>query len=316
MAVLCTGEVLWDVFGEKELLGGAPLNFAVTMTRLGHPVALLTAVGDDERGQRALEYIHTHGLPTRWVQTISGARTGTAIVTTDFSGNATYRIQRPAAFDSLQLDRPMLKRIQALDPSWIYFGTLAQSVPGSVATINAIRDRLPNIKSFYDANLRDGHWNLALVQQLSARAAIMQLNEAEAKTLHCAVSPLKPFSLERFCQEWREKYEIRMLCVTRGRNGCAISSSSGFLTFSGFPVDVVDTVGAGDAFAAAFLHGIINRWSASKTASFANALGAVVAGRTGAIPDWTFEDVNQVLSGSGAVKRSMNQKKRQSRIRP
>lgn len=316
MAILCTGEVLWDVFGEKELLGGAPLNFAVTMMRLGHPVALRTAVGDDERGRRALEYIRTHGLSSEWVQTISGARTGAAIVTTDSSGNATYRIQRPAAFDSLRLDYLLLKRIQALDPSWVYFGTLAQSVPGSVATIDAIRKFLPSTKSFYDANLRESHWNVALVQQLSARASIMQLNEAEAKTLHCEVSPLKPFALERFCQEWREKYEIGILCVTRGRDGCAVSSSSGFVTFNGLPVDVVDTVGAGDAFAAAFLHGIISRWSLNKTASFANALGAVVAGRTGATPDWTFKDVSQALSGSLGAKRSTKQKKRQSRIGP
>jgi pfkB family carbohydrate kinase len=77
-----------------------------------------------------------------------------------------------------------------------------------------------------------------------------------------------------------------------------------------------DTVGAGDAFAAAFLHGIINRWPVDKTALFANALGAVVAGRTGAIPDWTFKDVDQVLSGSPVAKRSNKQKKRQSRMSP
>lgn len=315
MAILCTGEVLWDVFGEKELLGGAPLNFAVTMLRLGQPVALLTAVGDDERGRRALEYIRAHGLPTDWVQTVSGARTGTAIVTTDSSGNATYNIQRPAAFDSLRFDDVLLQRINALAPPWFYFGTLAQSMPGNIWIGEAIRRRFPEMKCFYDANLRDGHWNLALVQQLSAHAAIMQLNEAEARTLHSELSPLEPFSLERFCEEWRERYDIGILCVTRGREGCAVSSSSGFLTFNGFPVDVVDTVGAGDAFAAAFLHGIISRWSLNKTASFANALGAVVAARTGATPDWTFKDVNQVLSSSSVVKPSTNRTKRQSRIR-
>lgn len=316
MAILCTGEVLWDVFGEKELLGGAPLNFAVTMLRLGQPVALLTAVGDDERGRRALEYIRAHGLPTDWVQTVSGARTGTAIVTTDSSGNATYRIQRPAAFDSLRIDDVLLKRIRALASSWFYFGTLAQSVPGSIWASEAIRKQVPGIKCFYDANLRDGHWNIALVQKLSAHVAIMQLNEAEAKTLHCEVSPLEPFSLEGFSREWRERYEIGILCVTLGRNGCAVCTDTGFRKFDGFPVDVVDTVGAGDAFAAAFLHGVINRWSVNRTAMFANALGAVVAGRTGATPDWTFKDVNQLLSGSSFVKRSTNRTKRQSRIRP
>jgi fructokinase len=316
LAILCTGEVLWDVFGEKELLGGAPLNFAVTLMRLGHAVALLTAVGDDERGRRAIEYIQAHGLSTEWVQTVYGARTGTAIVTTDSSGNATYRIRRPAAFDSLRVDHVLLKRIQALGPSWFYFGTLAQSMPGSVATIDGIRKCLPATKSFYDANLRDSHWNLALVQHLSAHTAIMQLNEAEAETLHREVSPLKPFSLEDFCQDWREKYEIGILCVTLGRNGCAVSTNSRFLKFDGFPIDVVDTVGAGDAFAAAFLHGTINRWSVKKTALFANALGAVVAGRSGATPDWTLNDVNQVLSGSAVTRRSNKRKKRQSRISP
>lgn len=313
MAILCTGEVLWDVFGEKELLGGAPLNFAVTLMRLGHPVALLTAVGDDERGRRALEYIRSHGLAAEWVQTVAGARTGTAIITTDSAGNATYRIQRPAAFDSLRINDVLLKRIRALAPSWFYFGTLAQSVPGSIAIVDAIRTCLPAAKYFYGANLRDSHWNLALVQQLSARAAIMQVNEAEAKTLHCEISPLKPFSLESFSQEWREKYEISILCVTLGRNGCAVCTDTGFQKFDGFPADVVDTVGAGDAFAAAFLHGIINKWPVNKTALFANALGSVVAGRTGATPDWTFKDLNQVLSASPVAKRSNKKKKRQSR---
>lgn len=316
MAILCTGEVLWDVFGEKEFLGGAPLNFAVTLMRLGHPVALLTAVGNDERGRRALEYIRSHRLPAEWVQAVPGVRTGTAFVTTDSAGNATYRIQRPAAFDSLRIDEGLLKRIRALAPPWFYFGTLAQSVPGSIAIIDAIRTCLPATKCFYDANLRDSHWNLALVQQLSARAAIMQVNEAEAKTLHCEVSPLKPFSLESFSQEWREKYQIGILCVTLGRNGCAVCTDTGFLKFDGFPADVVDTVGAGDAFAAAFLHGVISRWPVNKTALFANALGAVVAGRTGAIPDWTFKDVNQLLHGSPVVKPSVNRKKRPSRSHP
>jgi fructokinase len=309
LTILCTGEVLWDVFGEKELLGGAPLNFALSMMRLGHPVALLTAVGDDPRGRRALEHIRAHGLSTDWVQTIPGARTGTAIVTTDSSGNATYRIQRPAAFDSLVVDDSLLHRIQILAPSWFYFGTLAQSAPGSTALIDVIRQRWPGIKSFYDANLRDGHWNMDLIQQLSSGAAIMQLNQAEAKTLHCELNPLKTFSLQRFCREWSDKYEIDTLCVTLGSNGCAVFSEGSFLNFDGSQVDVVDTVGAGDAFAAAFLHGMINGWPMSKTTSFANALGAIVTARTGAIPDWTLKDIEQLVSRSPATKQSKKQRR-------
>ena len=298
MSILSSGEILWDVFPEKELLGGAPLNFSITLMRLGHPVALLTAVGDDPRGLRALEQIRAHGLSTEWVQMISGARTGTAIVTTDSRGNATYRIERPAAFDSRIVDDALLDGIQALAPRWLYFGTLAQSVPGSISLIEGIRKRLPKIQFFYDANLRDGHWSLPLVQRLSAQTTILQLNEAEARTLHGAVNPSKPFSLEAFCQEWVQTYGIGTLCVTLGGNGCAILANGSFEKFAGFPVDVVDTVGAGDAFAATFLHGILNGWPMNETASFANAVGAIVAGQAGAIVDWTLDTINQVLSDS------------------
>jgi fructokinase len=315
LAILCSGEVLWDVFGEKELLGGAPLNFAVSMMRLGYPVALLTALGDDARGHRAMELIRAHGLSTEWVQIVLGAPTGAAIVTTDSKGNATYRIQRPAAFDSLVVDDSLLRRIELVAPDWFYFGTLAQSSPGSMALVEVIRQRWPRIKCFYDANLREGHWNMPLVQQLSSHADIMQLNEAEARILQCELGPLKTFSLEGFCREWSERNEIGTLCVTLGSNGCAVFSGGNFSKFDGFQVDVVDTVGAGDAFAAAFLHGIISGWPVSKTASFANALGAFIAGQAGAVPDWTLKQVNHFLSGISAANRSRKQTKGQTRVR-
>lgn len=299
MSVLCTGEVLWDVFANRELLGGAPLNFSAMLARLGHPATLLTAVGDDDRGRRALAAIRELGLSTVCAQTIPSATTGAAIVTTDAEGNASYRIDRPAAFDRFQLHENALACLQSLSPSWLYFGTLTQAAPGSTALIETLRRKFPRLPCFYDINLREGHWNFPLVQRLSTSARVLKLNHAEAEVLHRHLHPLCIFSLENFCREWAAAHRIDTICVTLGGEGCAILSNSGFQTFPGFPVKVVDTVGAGDAFAAALLHGILERWPIEYTARYANAVGAIVAAQPGAIPAWNPAAVDALIQSAG-----------------
>lgn len=295
MSILSAGEVLWDVFAHRELLGGAPLNFSATASRLGDDVTLLSAVGDDDRGRRALAAIHDLGLSAACTQIIPDAPTGAAIVTTDSEGNASYRIERPAAFDRFRLDEPTMARLHALQPSWLYFGTLAQAAPGSPALIDALRRRFPGLPCFYDVNLREGHWNFPLIQHLSRSATVLKLNHAEAELLHRFLHPLCIFSLESFCREWAAAHRISTICVTLGAEGCAILADDHFQTFPGLPVKVVDTVGAGDAFAAAYLHGMLRKWSAETSARFANALGALVANHAGATPEWSIDQLQTLM---------------------
>ncbi len=299
MHILTIGEILWDVFGDAEFLGGAPLNFSAASQRLGHTVALVTAVGDDPRGQRALESMRALGLSTEFVQKLPGKSTGTALVTTDAGGNARYFIQRPAAFDDYELDDARLNALEDLQPDWIYFGTLAQTHPPSEQILHRILERLPEIKCFYDMNLRQGHWNLPLVQRLSSLASVIKLNETEAETLFQLTQSSEEFSLEQFCRYWSQTYAVEAVCVTLGSQGCAIFKDDALLSFDGFTVQVADTVGAGDAFAAAFLHGYELKWPMARTATFANALGALVAGRSGATPDWTVDECQALIAEQG-----------------
>jgi fructokinase len=280
-----------------EYLGGAPLNFSAAMQRLGNSVALLSGIGTDPRGDRALESMAGLGLSTQFVQVLAGKDTGTARVTTDSSGNARFFIQRPAAFDELLLDEARLSALQAFNPRWIYFGTLAQTHPPALAILDTLLQRLPDAKRFYDMNLREGHWNLPLVQHLSSQASILKLNETEAETLFELTRPGEEFSLEAFCRTWSSSYGIETVCVTLGSQGCAVFSQNALHRFDGFTVNVVDTVGAGDAFAAAFLHGHIQGWPLARQAAFANALGALVARRAGATPAWTVGECLQLIAG-------------------
>jgi fructokinase len=289
--VVSVGEVLWDVFEQSEFLGGAPLNFSANLQRLGHSVLLLSAVGADRRGSLVIERMHALGLSTELLQTIPQAPTGTAAVRTDSSGSATFVIERPAAFDLATFDNNVAATVRSFRPDWIYFGTLAQTDPRNEESLFKLIQECDGAKRFYDMNLRTGHWNKELIERLSRAATVLKLNDAEAELLFRLTSGTGKFALEEFCRSWSAQYGVQTICVTLGAEGCAVLQSGVFHRFPGFRVHVADTVGAGDAFAAGFLHGLQAEWAIERTASFANALGAVVASRPGATPDWKTEDV-------------------------
>jgi fructokinase len=298
--VVSVGEVLWDVIGDHEFLGGAPLNFSMSSQRLGNEVALVSAVGADRRGVRAIRSIEALGLNPKFIEVIPDRETGAATVTTDDSGNASFVIRRPAAFDFLNTDDLLVAHLAAIHPDWIYFGTLAQTSNGNEAVLHRLVAAAPKARCFYDLNLREGHWSFDLVQRLSGLASVIKLNEFEAETLYHLACNGEQFSLEAFCRCWSQIYGTEVICITLGLRGCAIWQDGGLKIFAGFPVKVVDTVGAGDAFSAAFLYGLQLGWPMERTASFANALGAIVASRAGATPNWTIEECLRLSESASA----------------
>lgn len=299
MKIISIGEILWDVFGSQEFLGGAPLNFAVNSQRLGSSATVFSAVGDDPRGRRALEMMEQLAFSSEFVQVVSDAATGAAIITSDGAGDASFSIERPAAFDCLHVTEDLLAQLASWQPGWIYFGTLAQTNPRNEEMLHTLLSLAPQARRFYDMNLRQGHWNAALVERLSTLASVLKLNEAEAKTLWELASPVHPFSLDDFCRLWSSTYNIDVICTTLGEEGCAVFSQESLNYYPGFSVKVLDTVGAGDAFSAAFLRGLDQGWPMERNAGFANALGAIVASRAGATPPWSEADCLELIAGTG-----------------
>lgn len=290
------GEILWDVFPSHEQLGGAPLNFSANLQRLGNVVTLLSAVGKDERGRLALLRMSSLGLNTEGIQAVDKLPTGTAIIHTESGGDAVFVIPRPAAFDSVAIDPRILATARGVE--WLYFGTLLQTDAAAERLVADLASQLAPARCFYDINLRAGHWNLPLVLRLCRLATVLKLNESEAETLYALTRTSHAmFSLDTFCAEWSARYGIDTICVTLGPLGCMVYDMGALTRVPGYAVTVCDTVGAGDAFAAGFMHGYSLGWAMQKTARFANALGALVAGRAGATPDW-IEDEVWALAGT------------------
>lgn len=296
MRIVSVGEILWDVIGENEYLGGAPLNFAAHSQKLGHEVYPLSAVGNDARGRKALEMLKSRGMSTEFIQVLDKP-TGTALVELDMQGKPTFRIVRPVAYDFVDLTDDELKRIATLNPDWIYLGTLYHMSPQALASTKKLLKAVPKARRFYDINLREGHWNLATIEQLSAFATITKLSDSEAESLDATVDASEGpgHSIENFCHRWADRFGCQAMCVTFGERGCAILKDGKFSQTPGYHITVADTVGAGDAFSAAFVHGFSQGWDADQIARCANAVGALVASRSGAIPDWNISEAHALM---------------------
>lgn len=300
MRVVSIGEVLWDVIGQSEYLGGAPLNFAAHARKLGHEVYLVSAVGEDERGRDALDAVRGLGVACDLVQVVPDRPTGTAEVELDTSGKPLFRIVRPAAYDFVQWTPSLRERIAELHPDWIYCGTLFHNSAHALAATEAVFDAIPSAKRIYDVNLRDGNWNLATVEGLAAKADVIKLSDTEAEFVDASLgNEGEEFPINHFCERWCDQYKCRTVCVTLGERGCVIYHDRRFTEAPACRVDIADTVGAGDAFAAALVHGMGEEWEMTRCAAFANAVAALVASRPGAIPEWSVEEVWAMLDARG-----------------
>ncbi len=272
MRVASIGEILWDLIGDRELLGGATFNFSVQLSRLGHDVHFISAVGDDDRGRRALAAASGMGLSTEFIRTVNGAPTGTVSVFVDAQGVPDYFLHRPAAYDFAAIPE------ERIDPDWLYHGTLSFVEP----RMHALLSSYPGARRFYDINLRKDSYTRPLVMELLQHAHVVKLNDDEVVQVQ-QMAGASHKSIEEFCRDYSARFQWEAVCVTRGERGCAILRGSEYVEIPGIPVKVIDTVGAGDAFAAAFLHGLDQGWSTAKIGEFANRLGAGVAGREGAL---------------------------------
>jgi fructokinase len=290
--VLVLGEVLWDVFPDSTRLRGAPLNFAAHAQRMGHQPSLISAVGEDDLGNRALRTIESLGLNTDLLQRTNRFPTGTARVHLGPTGQTTFSIPRPSAYDAVNLSGEQIARIQQWSPQWFYFGTLFPVLPEGHATLRRLLCAVPEAMRLYDLNLRPGFDSQPLVLELLEAAQVVKLNQEEMYTVgqFCGL----PLETEAFCRIGSQRFQWEAVCVTMGARGCAIFARGEYVEDAGYHVDVADTVGAGDAFAAAFLHGLTTEWSLAEIARFSNRVGALVASRPGAIPDWTFAEAKQL----------------------
>jgi len=298
--VISVGEVLWDIVGQEEHLGGATFNFSAHLSRLGHTVSFISAVGADELGQQVIDSMARLGLTIDYLGVDKEHPTGTASVALASDGQPKFVLHRPAAYDFPQLTEEQCARLFSRPVDWIYFGTLHQIYPQARQLTANLLNQASGARRFYDVNLRSHGYTPILIQELMSRATVVKLNHEEVEAIAHMLDS-RHGSIEEFCRSYADLYKWEGVCVTRGSLGCAVLLNGQYIEAPGYPVQVVDAVGAGDAFAAAFLHGLGRGWPTPDVADFANRVGALVASRRGAIPDWTIAEAKSLQAKMGRL---------------
>ncbi|WP_181304167.1 carbohydrate kinase [Rufibacter sp. XAAS-G3-1] len=289
MKVLSFGEILFDIIEGEHYLGGAPLNFAAHLAQCGAESYIFSAVGKDDLGQQALEKIEALGVQTTLIQFDHDHPTGTVPVTLQ-QGQPDYTIIKEVAYDYIQLpENP--EDVWAVTYDVLYFGTLAQRTPQSRETLRQITELQTFTHVFYDVNLRKDSYTQEIIQESLPLCTILKLNDEEVTVLSAMLYGQK-LETEAFARRTAEEYNTQVIIITAGATGCYIYEQ-GQLSFSpAQPVTVVDTVGAGDAFSAAFVFQYLNGETAANAAVTANKLGGYVASQRGPIPAYPAEIKN------------------------
>jgi fructokinase len=276
--ILCVGEVLWDALPAGLFLGGAPFNVACHLSAAGVPVTMVSRVGDDRLGEEALRRAARYGVGTDLVQVDPTLPTGFVRVTVDDAGHAEYEILEPAAWDAIEPTKTLLKRAAAARA--IVFGSLAQRQAITRATIERLWDS--EALMVFDLNLRPPYEDREIISRSLRRADVVKISQHELQRLASWFD--LPEGQRESAVALAESFACDVVCVTRGKDGAALWRDGAWTEHPGFEVEVRDTVGAGDAFLAVLLAGLLAGGDSNALLHNANLIGAYVATQFGAVP--------------------------------
>ncbi len=291
---LIVGEVLFDCFPSRDVLGGAPLNVAWNLRGLGHDPLLITAVGDDDSGRTAIRSISDWGLDQSGLQVDESHATGRVDIKLD-SGEPTYQFLDDVAFDHIAMPS---ESILDGDYGLLYHGSLAMRSPASMKTILEVRKHV-KCPVFVDINIRQPFFDDLWIEPLLRGADHLKLNADELRLLVNAVQPNDRASSQNLVRNdepnaWPELCEqaqvlqnvfgVKTVWITYGERGAGCMRGDGSFYHSDAPAvsKMADTVGAGDAFAAVTIEGILAAIPPSESLRRATAFAARVCGLHGA----------------------------------
>jgi fructokinase len=286
--VLCFGETLFDIIEEKDYLGGAPTNVVCHLAKLGVESYISSAVGSDERATKVISALDKHGVYTKHLLRLNKP-TGIVQVRLSKDGQPDYEIKPDVAYDYIEYKAEVLCEILSRKWDAICFGTVAQRNEVSRSTLKLLLDGFKNV-IFYDVNLRKNSYTKEIIESSIKFATVLKLNNEEADLIS-EMFYGKNLDLKDFCTKVSSDFCTNLILITCGDEGCFVYEDSSLTRVPSVKVEIADTIGAGDAFSAAFLCKYLQKYPAVNCAEFANQLAALVASKRGAVPEY---DLNEL----------------------
>jgi len=287
ITALTFGEALFDIINGSAHLGGAPLNIAAHLAKLGAKPTVITAVGRDKLGKVLLTITEKMGIDTSYILVDEKRPTGTVTVKLEDEGIPIFNINEGVAWDAITLDEEKFKALAGKEWDVFYFGTLAQRSEENRRTLKRLLSEIKANNFFYDVNLRAGFYTREWILSSLEHCTILKMNEEEATTISCFLFGTV-HSFDALCRLLTEEYPaISIICITKGPAGAAAYNKGVYEEIKITPVEVADTVGAGDAFSAGFLYTYLSGYGVSKATSIASILGTYVASKPGSVPEYS-----------------------------
>ena len=279
--IIGIGEALWDLLPSGPQLGGAPANFACHAHSLGAEAGVITRVGDDALGHEVLSRFVQMGLSVAAVQKDNLAPTGTVIVELLEDKTARYTFPDNVAWDRLEATASALDAVRTADA--VCFGTLAQRGETSRNSVQKLlASTPPNALRIFDINLRQHYFSKEIIESSLKLANILKLNDAEFPII-AQMFDLTG-SIRDQVKKVAEQFELQMVALTRGAEGSLLYQSGQWSDRPSAPVDVVDTVGAGDAFTATLALGLLHKMELDSINVLAGEVAQYVCSHAGATP--------------------------------
>lgn len=280
---LCFGEILWDFLPDGLFPGGAPFNVAYHLHRLGVAAHVVSAVGDDVLGHELLRRLRHWKIPTDLVATDPARPTGYVRAAVGAAGDAHYDIVRDVAWDAIPASAAASQT--AATAAALVFGSLAARSAENRTALHRLLDALPpSAWRVFDLNLRPPFDDPAIVAELAARATVLKLNAAEAARLANAAG--SPGAEETHARIVQRRFNPALVVVTAADRGAGLLRDDRWHWEPGRPVTVADTVGAGDAFLARLVTGLLDDTPDDQILAPACRLGEWVATQRGATPPY------------------------------
>jgi fructokinase len=280
--VIAVGEILWDLLPAGRQLGGAPANFIQHASSLGAGAGLVSRVGDDDLGKEALGRLRARGVATDLIQVDPEAPTGTVGVELGPDRQPRFTIHEGVAWDRLAAPDAALAALGHADA--VCFGSLAQrTAAGAAAVRRLVGAARPGAWRICDINLRPPFVQPEVVAASLALANVLKLNDQELAVLATMLD--LPGGEDAQLEALLRRHALRLIALTRGGQGSLLVGEAGRSERPAAAVEVVDTVGAGDAFTAALALGLLHGWPLDETHRLAAEVAAFVCTRPGGTPD-------------------------------
>ncbi len=291
--VVGLGEILWDLLPDGKQFGGAPANFVFHTKLLGENSFIVSAVGDDILGHELLDHLNNLGLSCQYVALDKYHPTGTVTVKVDKEGTPNFIIHEKVAWDNIPLSEGILELAKRTDA--VCFGTLAQRSIVSRETIRAfLKSMPPESLRIFDVNLRPPFVTKQVILDMLQLADVLKLNNEELPIISemCSITGNETNILRQFL----ERYDLKLIALTKGKNGSRLLTPEYDSNKPAKMIKVVDTVGAGDAFTAALVSGLLRNFPLEKIHEQAVNLAGYVCTQKGATPELSDEFKKKILT--------------------